>query len=148
MLGRSVRDPDGIEGKPAGGGRGRQFWDLETVLVPQKTVLKPARPVDAETQIPLSGYEIHMGRTSGPDTERPMIHLDGRGDGAISSDGRVRGSYLHGLFASDRWRRHYLGGIGIDGSDLNYREAVEHALDDLADQLEQVIDPAIFDIRV
>jgi len=146
MLGRSVRDPDGIEGNQREA-EGVGILDLETVLVPQKTVLN-RQAVDAETQIPLSGYEIHMGRTSGPDTERPMIHLDGRGDGAISSDGRVRGSYLHGLFASDRWRRHYLGGIGIDGSDLNYREAVEHALDDLADQLEQVIDPAIFDIRV
>ena len=75
-----------------------------------------------------------------------MIQFDGRDDGAISADGRVRGSYLHGIFTSDSWRNAYLAEIGVANSVLNYRQNVEAALDSLADHLEKVIDPAIWDI--
>lgn len=146
MLGHVVRDPDAIEGTERQA-QGLGILDIETALVPQKTVVN-RQAVDVASQLPLNGYEIHMGRSSGPDTERPMIRLDGRGDGAVSHDGRVRGSYLHGLFSSDQWRRHYLENIGIGGSDLNYRQSVESALDQLADQLDEAIDPGIFDIRL
>ncbi|NKB51439.1 MAG: cobyric acid synthase [Rhizobiaceae bacterium] len=144
MLGHVVRDPDAIEGTQTEA-RGLGLLDVETVLIPQKTVMNRSA-VDAESGESLSGYEIHMGRTSGPGTDRPMIRLDGRDEGAISDDGRVRGSYLHGLFTSDGWRNAFLSGIGIENSAMNYRENVEAALDALADQLERVIDPAIWDI--
>lgn len=144
MLGNVVRDPDGIEGHIREA-RGLEFLDIETVLVPMKTVMN-RQAFDAESGEPLEGYEIHMGQTSGPDTQRPMIHLDGCGDGAVSSDGRIRGCYLHGLFTNDSWRSHYLGGMGIEVSVPHYRARVEQAMDDFADQLEQVIDPAIWHI--
>ncbi|MEP0944136.1 MAG: cobyric acid synthase [Rhizobiaceae bacterium] len=144
MLGHVVRDPDAIEGSETAA-KGLGILDLETVLVPEKTVLNSSA-VDAETGKPLSGYEIHMGRTTGPATHRPMIKIDGRDDGAISENGHVRGSYLHGLFASDDWRNAYLARLGVAHSGMNYRGNVEAALDSLADHLEKVIDPALWDI--
>ena len=144
MLGHVVRDPDAIEGNQTEA-RGLGLLDLETVLVPQKTVMS-RNAVDLETGEPLDGYEIHMGRTTGPGTEKPMIQFDGSDDGAISPDGRVRGSYLHGIFTSDSWRNAYLAQIGVANSTLNFRQNVETALDSLADHLEKVIDPAIWDV--
>ena len=144
MLGHVVRDPDAIEGTETEA-RGLGILDIETVLVPEKTVLN-STAIDTETGKPLSGYEIHMGRTTGPDTARPMIRIDGRDDGAVSENGHVRGSYLHGLFSSDDWRNAYLARIGVADSGMNYRNNVEAALDALADHLEKVLDPALWDI--
>ncbi|MDD9911083.1 MAG: cobyric acid synthase [Ahrensia sp.] len=145
MLGKVVRDPQGLEGDVRRAG-GIGLLDVETELVPTKTVLN-RRASDVASGLPLSGYEIHMGRTGGPDCARPMIRLDGEPDGAVSRDGRVRGCYLHGLFASDDWRRNYLASLGIEGSQQSYRAQLEAALDELADQLEAVVDPAIFDLK-
>ena len=144
MLGNVVRDPDAIEGTQTEA-PGLGILDVETVLVPEKTVLN-SEATDAETGKPLSGYEIHMGRTTGPDTNRPMIRINGKDDGAVSENGQVRGSYLHGLFASDAWRNAYLSRIGVKNSGMNYRQNVEEALDALADHLENVIDAAFWDI--
>ncbi|MEP1208650.1 MAG: cobyric acid synthase [Rhizobiaceae bacterium] len=144
ILGHVVRDPDAIEGTQTEA-QGLGLLDVETVLVPEKTVLNSSA-IDVETNRPLSGYEIHMGRTTGPDTKRPMIRINGRDDGAVSDNGHVRGSYLHGLFSDDAWRNAYLAGIGVADSGLNYRQNVEVALDSLADHLEKIIDPALWDI--
>jgi len=142
MLGKVVRDPRGIEGTQLEA-QGLGLLDIETELVETKTVLNRIA-TDAQSGIALSGYEIHMGRTNGPECERPMILLDGRPDGAISANGQIRGCYLHGLFGGDDWRRGFLNGLGIDADELNYKAAVEAALDEIADQLETLIDPAIF----
>ncbi|MEL6736532.1 MAG: cobyric acid synthase [Pseudomonadota bacterium] len=142
MLGRVVRDPHGIEGahKEA---QGLGLLEVETELVPAKTVVNRIA-ADVETGLPLDGYEIHMGRTVGSDTGRPMVTFDGEPDGAVRADGRVRGSYLHGLFAGDMWRRAYLESLGVPPGSVDYRASVETALDDVADVLEHVVDPAIF----
>ena len=125
--------------------KGLGLLDVETVLVTQKTVLN-REAKDARSGMSLSGYEIHMGRTNGPDTLSPMITLDGKPDGAVSQDGRIRGCYMHGLFSTDEWRQDYLSSIGIKTDGMNYRQAVDDALDALADHLESVVDPSIFDI--
>ena len=104
------------------------------------------KATDAATGIALDGYEIHMGRTIGPATAKAMVKLDDTPDGACSADGRVRGCYLHGLFATDEWRVDYLRNIGIDVPATDYRAGVQSALDELADALEDVGDPAIFDL--
>lgn len=144
MLGNRVCDPDNIEGSQTEA-EGLRILDIETVLVPQKTVMNRSATDIATSEI-LDGYEIHMGRTTGPDTKRPMVDLNGRGDGAVSIDGRVRGSYLHGLLASDTWRGKYLSSMGIQHSGMNYRAQVEQTIDALADHLEEVIDPAFWNI--
>ncbi len=137
MLGTSVADPLGIEGaKERIDGLG--LLDVETVMAPEKTVRNStAHSVDYD--VPLTGYEIHMGRTEGPDCARPPVTIDGRADGASSPDGRVIGTYLHGLFGSDAYRKRLLASFGIEGGGENYRAGVEAALDDVAAELERVL---------
>ena len=144
ILGHVVRDPDGIEGTQQAA-QGLGLLDVETTLVPHKTVLN-RKATDSATGIALDGYEIHMGRTIGPATAKAMVKLDDTPDGACSADGRVRGCYLHGLFATDEWRVDYLRSVGIDVPATDYRAGVQSALDELADALEDVIDPAIFEL--
>ncbi|MEL7228778.1 MAG: cobyric acid synthase [Pseudomonadota bacterium] len=144
MLGQAVRDPDGIEGHQREA-RGLGLLDVETVLVPQKTVMN-RQATDARHGEALDGYEIHMGRTTGQDTARPVVYLDGVPDGAMDASGRVQGCYLHGLFATDHWRRRYLESLGIASQVRDYRAGVDDALEALADHLERVVDPAIFSL--
>lgn len=139
MLGRRIADPDGIEGPP-GAVDGLGLVDVDTVLSGPK-ILEEVRGLHRATGTPVAGYEMHMGRTSGPDTARPLLALAGRLDGAASADGRVEGCYLHGLFASDSFRAAWLAGLGAS-SDLAYDAAVEAVLDALADHLERHLDVA------
>ncbi|MFY0733902.1 MULTISPECIES: cobyric acid synthase [Aurantimonas] len=136
MLGRTVRDPHGIEG-PVREAEGLGLLDVETVMEPEKTV-REAR-VTAPDGAPLDGYEIHLGRTAGPDCARPVCLIDGSPDGATSLDGRVFGTYLHGLFGADGWRRSFLARFGLEAAETGYRAGVEAALDAIADELEQLI---------
>ncbi len=141
MLGRTVYDPDGIEGAETEAD-GLGLLDVETVMEPEKTV-RNVTATSAELGVPLSGYEIHLGRTEGPDCLRPFAVVDGRDDGAISSDGRVAGTYLHGLFAGDAFRRGYLAGLGIENSGTNYRAEVDSALDSIAGKLAELVSPQL-----
>jgi adenosylcobyric acid synthase len=138
MLGRSVSDPDGIEG-PAGETPGLGLLDVVTVMTPQKSLTRVVA-VHAETNQPIDAYEIHIGRTEGADCDRPFARVEGTAEGAVSADGRVQGSYLHGLFASDTFRNAYLARLGVSASGEPYRAKVESALDALADHIETHLD--------
>jgi len=140
MLGRVVRDPLGLEG-PAGEAEGLGLLKVETVLEGSKTV----REVDfAHVPSASTGraYEIHLGRTEGPDTARAPFRVGDRPEGAASSDGRVVGSYLHGVFSADAVRAACLGAIAGAGmpSSLSYEADVEDTLDRLAAHLEAHLD--------
>jgi cobyric acid synthase CobQ len=136
MLGRRVTDPRGIEGEVrAADGLG--LLDVETELGPEKTVRNVAARTVAGS-LPLSGYEIHLGVTRGPDCARPFALIDGRPDGAVSADGRVFGTYLHGLFTSDAYRARLLSEFGATAS-ANYREEVDAALDEIAAELDRLV---------
>ena len=138
MLGRRVLDPQGIEGGAAEA-EGLGLLDVETVMAPEK-VLRNISARSVAFDVALEGYEIHLGETAGPDCLRPSTLIDGRPDGAVSADGRIVGTYLHGLFASDAFRRAYLAEFGLSGSTGSYREDVEAALDSIAEKLGQVLD--------
>jgi len=138
MLGRTISDPQGLEGD-AGSMPGLGLLDTETVLLPDKTLTRTSG-THAATGAPISGYEIHLGRTAGPDCARPFALLDGRPDGAISPSGLVMGSYLHGCFGNDEFRSKFLRSLGIQASDLRFEEAVERTLDGLARHLEAHLD--------
>jgi adenosylcobyric acid synthase len=138
MLGKRVSDPDGIEGSP-GRTRGLGLLDVTTVMTPEKSLTRVIA-VHADTIQPIDAYEIHIGRTKGRDCRRPFARVDGKREGAVSADGRVHGSYLHGLFASDAFRGAFLARLGIAASDECYREKVESALDALAEHIEQHLD--------
>jgi adenosylcobyric acid synthase len=138
MLGKRVADPEGIEGR-AGAVEGLGLLDVETVLMGEKT-LERVEGESAVNGAPFEGYEMHVGRTSGPDCGRPLLRfVDGRVDGAISADGRIAGAYVHGLFANDRQRAAWIASVGAV-SELEYEMTVERTLDGLADHLEAHLD--------
>jgi adenosylcobyric acid synthase len=136
MLGRVVRDPlgsDGLAGEVAGLG----LLDVETVMAPEKRLERVTGTALGQA---VTGYEIHMGRTTGPDCARPFAHLPGS-DGAISRDGRIAGTYLHGLFSDDAFRAAWLAQFGAP-SRPGYEAGVDQVLDDLAGHLESHLDLA------
>lgn len=140
MLGRVVRDPHGLEGPP-GEAPGLGLLDVETELDRDKTVRETAF-VHAASRSAGRAYEIHLGRTEGSDRSRAPFSVEGRGEGATSPDGRVVGSYLHGVFASDTVRAAFLepiAGAGLTAG-LSYEAAVEATLDRLAAHLERHLD--------
>jgi len=137
MLGHSIDDPEGIEGTK-GKVPGLGLLDIDTVMAGDKQVaLRQAHAIGGNE--PLSGYEIHMGRSDGPDRARPLLNIEGRPEGATSPDGRVRGTYLHGLFSSDPFRARFLAELGHE-STLGYDDGVESTLNALADHLERYMD--------
>ena len=89
---------------------------------------------------PVRGYEMHLGVTEGAGLARPMLRLASRPDGAVSADGRVAGCYLHGLFASDEFRRVYLARLGATPSALAYDATIDAILDRLSDHLAASLD--------
>lgn len=139
MLGRRVRDPLGIEGAVTDI-EGLGLLDVETTMAPEKTV-RNSSAHSAEYEVPLSGYQIHLGITRGADCERPAAIVDGLADGAVSPDGRIMGTYLHGLFGSDAYRSRLLQSFGLSGESANYRESIDRALDEVASSLEDHLDP-------
>jgi len=91
--------------------------------------------------LPFAGYEMHVGDTAGPDAARPLLQLaDGRPDGAVSADGLVSGTYIHGFFADDAQRAAWLARLGGRAGGQSYEAGVEAALDRLARHLEAHID--------
>jgi adenosylcobyric acid synthase len=138
MLGRTIADPDGIEGSP-GKVDGLGMLDLTTTLSSEKR-LEPARGTTSDGA-PFAGYEMHIGVTEGPDRARPFAHLaDGTPDGAVSTDGRVIGTYIHGLFADDRQRAAWLSRLGAGPPKIAYDGLIEQTLDALAAHLADHID--------
>jgi len=137
MLGQVISDPDGIEGT-SGDSAGLGLLDVVTQMTGDKR-LTSVHAVHVDTELPFEGYEIHIGRTEGPDNARPFAHVDGQPEGAQSSDGRVMGSYLHGMFSNDAWRGAFLNSLGVTASG-SYSSGVEQALDDLADHVETFLD--------
>jgi adenosylcobyric acid synthase len=139
MLGQRIADPDGIEGPPRSAA-GLGLLDLETTLAPIKRLAAVAGR-ELLSGEPVTGYEMHMGRTSGTALARPMLELEGRPEGAVSADGRVMGCYLHGLFAADGFRHAFLGRLRERAaSGVAYEAQIEEALDALADHLERSVD--------
>ena len=139
MLGRSISDPHGVEGDPAEA-PGLGLLDVTTVLTRDKA-LRNVSGAAVPTGHAVTGYEMHVGETAGPDSARPMLALDGGPDGAISADRRTMGCHVHGLFASDDFRSAFLERLRPGArSVLNYETGVEEALDSLARHLEAHLD--------
>lgn len=138
MLGRAIVDADGIEGR-AGRYPGLGLLDVVTHMHPHKH-LNRQDAVYLPTGDAVTGYEIHIGETDGPDCARAWLQIGDRAEGAASANGRVRGCYLHGLFASDAFRGAYLGGLGADAGEVAFEAGVEQALYALAAHMEQHMD--------
>ena len=137
MLGRSVADPDGIEGAP-GTTPGLGLLEIDTVMTGDKR-LTETRATHAATGREFRGYEIHIGRSEGPDRARPFAHVAGQPEGAATPDGRIAGSYLHGMFRDDGFRAAWLAGFGVQSAG-RYDSTVEAVLDGLARHMETHLD--------
>ena len=138
MLGRSLCDPDGQEG-PAGTSPGLGLLDVHTTLAGDKRLV----PVCGQSHdgAALRGYEMHIGRTEGADRARPFARLElGGTEGAVSADGRVTGTYIHGLFVETAQRGAWLARFAAGAPRLDHDALVEAALDTLAAHLEAHLD--------
>ena len=137
MLGRSISDPDGVEGSPDTV-EGLGLLPVDTVLEGDKVLVEVAGET-AAAGVPFRGYEMHVGRTTG--TVEPLLRLGEPHDqGAVSEDGRIAGCYIHGLMTDDRQRRHWLTRIGGTASTFDYEADVEATLDLLAEHIEKHVD--------
>lgn len=137
MLGKTIADPEGTEGPP-GSIEGLGLLDVETVLAGDKRLEAVAGA--SFDGISLSGYEMHIGRTTGADCTRSFATIGGNPEGAISADGWVWGTYLHGLFSDDRQRSAWLIRLGGSASGLDYEAGVDAVLDRLAAHMERHLD--------
>ena len=137
MLGRRIVDPDGLEG-PAEEIEGLGLLDVETRLTRSKALRDVRGSAWGKA---FTGYEMHMGVTSGPDCDRPFALLEGaRPDGATSADGTVMGTYIHGLLAGTDLRAALLTALGSQSARDDHGASVQRALDEIAEQLERHVD--------
>lgn len=152
MLGTSVADPEGIEG-PAGRSEGLGLLDMETTLEPEKQLRRetghlafscPASAAagrSVATGRKVEGYEIHAGITQGEALNNPAVQLQGRTDGAISEDGQIIGTYLHGLFDHTEALETLLTWAGLEQvKRIDYRARQEADIERLADAIETHLD--------
>ncbi|KZX99841.1 MULTISPECIES: cobyric acid synthase [unclassified Sulfitobacter] len=137
MLGRSIADPDGVEG-PAVSVPGLGLLEVETTMAPLKR-LSQKQGEHPESGTLLTGYEIHMGETTGPDCDRAWLTFAGEREGAANATGRVAGCYMHGIFASDAFRNAYLARFGAEAL-MDYESGVDETLDTLANHIETYFD--------
>jgi len=139
MLGQTIADSDGIEGVP-GTSKGLGLLNVTTTLAPAKKL----QVTDAKHAISgemLKAYHMHMGVTKGMDCSRPFAYVSNEDEGATSASGRIMGTYLHGLFAADGFRRAFLTRLGATpDKTLNHEETIESTLDALAGHLETQLD--------
>ena len=134
MLGRAIHDPQGIEGAP-GSSEGLRLLDVTTTLEPVKH-LRIEHGIHLDTGTALSGYHMHMGITTGPDTTRAFSTVAGRPDGATSQDGSISGTYMHGIFVDDTFRHAFLHIT----SDVTYEARVDSTIDALAAHVTEHLD--------
>ncbi|MGC8119812.1 cobyric acid synthase [Marinobacter sp. VGCF2001] len=147
MLGQGVEDPEGLEGE-TGRTVGLGLFDMSTRMVPGKQlkevtgVLGSALCAVADN-ITLTGYEMHNGITEGSALTRPFSVLDSRADGAVSADGQIAGTYVHGLFDAPAACDAILAWAGLNrenGRAVDYQAHRLQQLDRLADQVDQCLD--------
>lgn len=148
MLGTAVLDPNTVESaiKEA---QGLDLLPSTTVLLMEKETHQALTYLDEaglmvapECNGVMTGYEIHMGATTLDKGVRPFSRIFRRGDtsvsvedGAVSNDGRIFGTYLHGLFENTRFREVYLNTVRLEKGMPLRRGAENHPLHDPFDQL-------------
>ncbi|NMG56484.1 cobyric acid synthase [Aromatoleum aromaticum] len=141
MLGGWLHDPLGLEGG-AGSIAGLGLLDMETTLAAEKRLENVCGTLNLPRSPAAAGYEIHMGVSRGAALDRPALQFaDGRGDGALSADGQILGTYLHGLFDTPAALSALLAWAGageVESVDLAARREAD--LDRLADAIERHLD--------
>jgi adenosylcobyric acid synthase len=143
MLGQAVHDPIGIESEP-GSSTGLGLLELETTLEWQKQ-LHRVRGHLAFTNAHVHGYEIHCGVSYGLALAKPFARLEGgRNDGALSADGQIIGTYLHGVFDDPQALHALLQWAGLrDAAKVDMHALREASIERVADAVEAHLDTAM-----
>lgn len=151
MLGKYLADPEGIEGD-SGRFQGLGMLPIQSVITGHKVARQ--RQVTSnfpQVGLPVSGYEIHQGRSrviESPNTQ-PDYHplFDDAGLGMVDNEQSVWGTYLHGLFDNGPWRRAWLNRLrqqrglqSLPTGVANYRKEREVLLNSLANIVEAHLD--------
>ncbi|MDY7579526.1 cobyric acid synthase [Herbaspirillum sp. RTI4] len=138
MLGNRVADPHGVEG-PAGDSAGFGLLDIDTEMTQTKRLAQVSGPC-AFAEAEISGYEIHMGTSHGAAMARPLMHIDGRSEGARSADDQVMGTYLHGVFDTPAALQTLLVWAGLEtAAPLDLAALRERSLDQIADAVQPLL---------
>jgi len=139
MLGRTVSDPQGIEGE-AGTVAGLGLLPIDTVIAADKRT-RAVTGTFAGTDVGFTGYEIHAGVTRVDAGALPLLRMaEGTVDGAVVRDGRIAGCYVHGLFDRADARAHLIAPFGIAPDGFDRHEVIDAALDSIAATLEHALD--------
>ncbi len=153
LLGKEIRDPnktesDLLELDALGLINTITTFDTEKITTQvQGKVLADYGILEGCKDLDFNGYEIHMGTTEDHGkSQEPFLITNRFGkeeklpDGLISSNGRVLGTYIHGIFDADQLRRQILNNIrkdkgweSITTSNINYHAEKEKAFNELAD---------------
>lgn len=136
MLGKTIHDPDGIEGTP-GTTTAFDFFDMQTTLEKEKQLHRKTGRL-WKNNAKVSGYEIHAGISTGPALEKPAIITDHHSDGALSDDQQIMGTYFHGLFDEHETCDAILEWCGLKQVETkDYFELREQSINRLADVIEK-----------
>ncbi len=139
ILGGKISDPLGIEGEVKTI-KGLGLLDIKTTLSEKKRLDKE-RAIEMISGELIDGFHMHMGISEGKDCKQPFAKIDKKNEGATSANGRVSGTYLHGLFVNDKFRQSFLRRLGaVVSEEFNYQADVERVLNDLAKHLEKHLD--------
>mgnify|MGYP004710730213 CR=1 FL=1 len=139
MLGHEILDLEGIEGNPSRVA-GLGLLNVETSMTRKKQLSEVSGGLFPEV-VAVKGYEVHSGRTRVLGRVEPFAKINSENDGAVSADGRVWGTYLHGVFDEGAARETLLKRIGHQiGTAIDHTDRVEAALDAWAAHLEQNLD--------
>lgn len=150
MLGRKISDPEGVE-TTLGTMDGLGLLPVETVMTKEKTtVLSDGEIFYNNHCYPVTGYEIHMGRTEHDGIS--LIQLPETKDGSKTEDEKVIGTYFHGLFDNDEFRHAYLNHVRFEKGlqpiyeRVSVKELREQAFDRLAEHFRKHVDlPFIYE---
>jgi len=137
MLGQAVHDPDGTE-SAAGTSEGLGHLHIETLLQGEKQLRNvQGFWLNEDGDIPVTGYEIHVGQTTGSDLAQPLMQLNTGSDGARNSEDTVMGSYVHGLFDEPKLLEVLLKWAGLEHTQaFDYPALRASEIERLADVVE------------
>ncbi|WP_297322627.1 cobyric acid synthase [uncultured Bartonella sp.] len=137
MLGKNIYDPLAQESANTAI-EGLGLLDMTTEIGSQK-ITRNVVARHVASGLPLEGYEIHMGSTKGADCKRAPIRINDCDEGAMSPTGRIWGTYLHGLFNADAFRRYFVKTLGAQPDEISYEDKIDNALNKIADELAAIV---------
>ncbi|KAF0813318.1 Cobyric acid synthase [Andreprevotia sp. IGB-42] len=141
MLGRELHDPLGIESEVRSTA-GLGLLDYVTTLETEKSLINASGQLALDGAA-VRGYEIHMGATHGPALDQPALWLGDppRPEGAISADGQVLATYLHGLFDAPEACAALLRWAGLAAAEqIDHDARREDSINKLADAVAASVD--------